>query len=118
MRAPEDALPLRPTSDGVRLAVRLTPRARADRIRNAADGRAAALCVAVTAPPADNQANEALLRVLSRDWRIARRDLAIAGGHKSRDKLASIASIASIAGDPAALIAQLTAALTTAGTVG
>ena len=114
MRAPEDALPLRPTSDGVRLAVRLTPRARADRvdgIRYAADGRAAALCVAVTAPPADNQANEALLRLLSRDWRIARRDLAIAGGHKSRDKLVSIA------GDPAALIAQLTAALTSAGTV-
>jgi hypothetical protein len=91
----------------VRVAVRLTPRARVDRIEGVwrgADG-AAALAVSVTAPPAENQANDALLRVLAREWRIARRDLALAGGHKSRDK------IVAVAGQPTVMMDRLTAAL-------
>jgi len=82
----------------VRVAIRLTPRARSERI----DGIAgAALKVSVTAPPAENQANEALLRFLAREWRVPRRDLSIAVGAKSRNK------IVHIAGEPAELMVRL-----------
>ena len=94
-------------ADGVRIAVRLTPRARADRldgVARLADG-AAVLQVSVNAPPADGRANEALLSLLAKEWRLARRDLAIAAGQRSRRKSVHIA------GDPAALTARLAAAL-------
>jgi hypothetical protein len=68
---------------GVRLKVRLTPRGRADRIDGVAGG---ALKVSVTAPPTENRANEALLRLLAREWRLPQRDLSIVAGAKSRDK--------------------------------
>jgi uncharacterized protein (TIGR00251 family) len=64
------------------------------------------LKVMVTAPPAENQANEALLRLLAKQWRVPRRDLSIAGGAKNRNK------IVRIAGDPAELVARIKASLT------
>ncbi len=91
----------------MRLAVRLLPRARADRIDGVAcraDG-AAVLKVAVTAPPAENRANEALLQFLAREWKLPRRDLTLVGGAKSRNKLVHIA------GDPTGLLKHLGAAL-------
>jgi len=95
-------LPLSAVADGVRLAVRLTPRGRADRIAGVAGGM---LKIAVAAPPADNQANEALLRLLAREWRVPRHGLSIVTGARSRNK------IVHVAGDPAALMARLGAAL-------
>ena len=91
----------------MRIAVRLSPRARADRldgIARLADG-APVLVAAVTAPPVDGRANEALLRLLATEWALPRRDLSIVGGQKSRTKLVQIA------GDPRVLLPQLTAAL-------
>ena len=99
--------PLHPASDGVRLLVRLSPRARAERldgVMRLADG-ADVLKASVTAPPADGRANEALLRLLAKEWNLPRRDLAIVGGHKSRSKLVHIS------GNTAALLAGLTGAL-------
>jgi hypothetical protein len=92
--------PLSADADGVRLAVRLTPRANAARIDRIEGGR---LKIAVTAPPADNLANEALLRLLSRTWRLPRSALSIVAGARSRNK------IVLIAGDPTALMARLAA---------
>jgi uncharacterized protein (TIGR00251 family) len=92
-------------ADGVRVAVRLSPRARADRldgIARLADGRPV-LRVSVTAPPAEGRANAALLQLLAREWGLPRRDLAIVGGQKSRNKLVHVA------GDPAALLRRLAA---------
>ncbi|HVC52221.1 MAG TPA: DUF167 domain-containing protein [Stellaceae bacterium] len=91
----------------MRIRIRLTPRGRADRIDGvapAADG-SRALKVSVTAPPAENRANEALLRLLAREWRVPRRDLAIVSGATSRDK------VVRIAGDPAALLARFGTAI-------
>jgi uncharacterized protein len=91
----------------VRVAVRLTPRARADRvdaIARLADG-APVLLVSVTAPPVDGRANEALLRLLAKEWGLSRRDLSIAGGQKNRSKLVHAA------GDPGVLLPRVTAAL-------
>jgi hypothetical protein len=91
----------------VRLLVRLAPRARADRIdgvAHLADG-SAVLKVSVTAPPADNRANDALLQLLARQLKLPRRDVLLVGGVKSRSKLVHIA------GDPASLLARLGGAL-------
>jgi uncharacterized protein len=99
--------PLTETADGVRIAVRLTPRARANRIEgiaHLADG-AARLKVTVTAPPADGRANDALLLLLAKEWRLPRRELTIVGGQKSRNK------VVHIAGDPPVLLKRLGGAL-------
>ena len=95
-------LPLTVAADGVRVAVRLTPRASAARIDGVKDGR---LKIAVTAPPVENRANEALLRLLATEWRLPRGSLSVAAGAKSRDK------IVHVAGDPALLRARLEALL-------
>jgi uncharacterized protein YggU (UPF0235/DUF167 family) len=100
-------LPLAAAPDGVRVAVRLTPRGRADRIDGIAclaDGTPI-LKASVTAPPEDSRANEALLRLLAREWGLARRDLTLAAGARSRNKGVHIA------GDPAVLLERLGAAL-------
>ena len=101
------ALPLIAASGGVVVAVRLTPRGRGDRldgIAQLADGTKV-LKASVGAPPEDGRANEALLRLLAAQWRIARRNLTIVAGAKSRNKSVHVA------GDPAALLARLGAAL-------
>jgi hypothetical protein len=98
---------LRAVANGVRVAVRLTPRGRADRllgIARLADG-SPVLKVSVTAPPAEGRANDALLQLLAREWGVPRRDLAIVGGLKSRSKTVRVD------GEPALLLKQLGAAL-------
>jgi uncharacterized protein (TIGR00251 family) len=101
------ALPLTATRGGVLVAVRLTPRGRGDRIdgiARLADGTKV-LKASVGAPPEDGRANEALLRLLAAEWGLARRDLTIVAGAKSRNKSIYIA------GDPGALLARLGAVL-------
>ncbi len=87
----------------MRLAVRLTPRARDDRIdgilRMPEGGRV--LKVSVTAPPAENRANSALLRLVARAFDLRQRDVAIIGGGKNRNK------IVRIVGDPVDLLRRL-----------
>jgi len=96
-------LPLAAAADGIRIAIRLIPRADADRIDGvvgvAAGG--SVLKVLVTAAPVESRANEAPLRLLVREWRLSRRDLAVAAGAKSRNKTVHII------GDAAALLARL-----------
>ncbi len=95
--------PFAAVRDGVRLAVRLTPKASDDRIlgvvAEAAGG--VALRVVVRAAPEAGKANEALLALLARHLRLPRRDLSLALGETSRRKLVAIA------GDPEVLSAQL-----------
>jgi hypothetical protein len=70
----------------------------------AADGTPV-LKVSVTAPPAENRANDALVALLAEEWRLPRRDLTLVGGGKSRNK------IVHIAGEPQMLLKRLAAAL-------
>jgi uncharacterized protein len=91
------------TRDGLRVAICLSPRARSDRllgiVATAEGGRA--VKISVTAPARDGQANEALLQLLARAWRLPRRDLSIVVGGASRSK------IVRIAGEPRQLIVKL-----------
>jgi len=99
--------PITPMSDGLRVAIRLTPRAGSDRLLGvvaAGDGRRA-LKASVTAPPQNGRANEALLQLLAHAWEIPRRDLAIVTGAASRHKTVRVA------GDPHRLLARLSGAM-------
>jgi len=93
--------------DGVRVAIRLTPRGRGDRVEGVVrspDG-AAVLQVSVTAPPVDGRANDALLKLLAKEWGVPRRDLAIVSGPKNRNK------IVHVAGEPKVVMKRLGVAL-------
>lgn len=73
---------------GVKVAVRLTPKASRERV----DGLAAeadggmVLKVAVTAPPEDGKANAALIKLLAKQWRLPKSRLAIIAGATDRRK--------------------------------
>jgi uncharacterized protein (TIGR00251 family) len=105
-RASSEGL-LTAAADGVRVAIRLAPRARANRIDGIAPSTPGGfvLKVAVTAPPAENRANDALIAVLAKTWGLPRRHISIVSGGKSRNK------IVQIAGEPRELRQRLTAAL-------
>jgi uncharacterized protein len=96
-------LPFTPAADGVRLAVRLTPKAAAARIQGIVEDGAGgqALKVAVTAPPEAGKANDALLALLAKALGVRRGALSLVLGAADRRKLVHIA------GDPAALAAAL-----------
>jgi uncharacterized protein len=90
--------------DGLRVAIRLVPQAKADglvAIAATAEGRRV-LKATVTAPPEAGRANEALLRLLARAWHIPRRDLSIIQGLTSRNKAVRVV------GDPHELLEKIT----------
>jgi uncharacterized protein len=86
-------LPLSVVEAGVRLRVRLTPRAGADRIGAVVidDAGRAALKVHVTAAPEDGKANAALIELLARSWKLPKSAIAIASGPTARVKTLIIA---------------------------
>jgi uncharacterized protein len=95
--------PLRAAHDGLRVAIRLLPRAKVDGLLAVADTPAGrVLKASVTAPPEAGRANEALLRLLARTWHLPRRDLAIIAGSRNRDKAVQVS------GDPQQLIDKIT----------
>ena len=95
--------PIIPTRDGVRVAIRLSPRARFEGLLGVspAPERGRVVKASVTAPAQDGRANEALLQLLAKAWRLRRRDLSIVAGAASRTKTVRVA------GDPHELIAKL-----------
>ena len=74
------------------MTIRLTPKAARDRIDGLmpiADG-GTALKVAVTAAPEDGRANDALLRLLAKEWKLPRRDLDLVQGMTDRRKVVRV----------------------------
>src|SRR3546814_14894946 len=66
------ASPFRALPGGVRVAVRVTPKASADRVRGVVLDEAGigVLQVAVTAAPEDGRANKAVTALLAKRWRV------------------------------------------------
>lgn len=98
-----DASPFRTVADGLRVAVRLTPKAAQARIQGVAreaDG-GTALKVAVTAPPEAGKANTALIALLAKAWRLPKSSLSLVAGAGDRRKTLHLA------GEPQALRARL-----------
>lgn len=68
--------------------MRLTPKASRERIDGVVkdgDGKGI-LKVAVTAVPADGRANRALIKLLAKQWRLAKSSISIIQGAKDRNK--------------------------------
>ena len=80
----------RASGSGVRIKVRVQPRAR----RNAVDGVLGdTLKIRVTAPPTDGKANAELIALLSDFFGVPRRAIVIVSGHTSRDKVVAIEAL-------------------------
>jgi uncharacterized protein len=77
----------------VRVRVRLTPRASANRLVGLvaeADG-GVALKIMVTAAAEQGKANEALIKLLARTWHLAKSDISIVAGASDRRKTLHVA---------------------------
>lgn len=87
------ARPFTLVADGVRLAVKVTPKAS----RQAAGGLACpgegqcSLIVKVTAPADKGAANAAVIALLAKRLRVAKRDITLVSGDTSRQKILHIA---------------------------
>ncbi|WP_284945833.1 DUF167 domain-containing protein [Acidisoma cladoniae] len=98
-------LPFAAEAGGVRLAVRLTPRASKNAVEGVirgADGRAV-LQVRVAAPPIEGAANTVLVAFLAQSLGLRKADIEIRSGDKARLK------ILYLAGDGGAIVGRLTA---------
>ena len=80
--------PFAAVAGGVKVRVRLTPKASNNRIDGLvpdADG-GMALKAGVTAPPEGGKANAALVKMLAKAWRLPRTAISVAAGAGSRRK--------------------------------
>jgi uncharacterized protein len=83
---------LSPRPDGVRLTVKVTPRAARSGIAGVAadpDGRSY-LALRVTAPPEAGKANAEVIRLLARRLGLAASDLHLVGGASARRKVVQV----------------------------
>lgn len=81
-----------PMANAQIIAVRLTPKASADRVgepRKLPNGDEQ-LIVYVTAPPEDGKANEAMIRLLAKHFGVAASRLTIMRGQTNRNKLVRV----------------------------
>ena len=83
-----------PLAAGIRLAIRLQPRASRNQVVGMMGDR---LKIALTAPPVEGAANAACQAYLAELFGVSKGSVRLVGGEKSRDKLWEIA------GDPARL---------------
>jgi len=82
-----------PARDGIFIRVRLTPKASANRVDGIsadADGKGT-LKVRVTAIPEAGKANKALIRLLSKEWKMAKTELSLHRGETDRNKIFFVA---------------------------
>jgi uncharacterized protein (TIGR00251 family) len=75
---------------GVRISVRVQPRARRDELVEMRDG---VLVVRVAAPALEGRANGAVCRLLARRLQVAPSRITVVRGQRSRDKLIHIEGI-------------------------
>ncbi|TCH96354.1 DUF167 domain-containing protein [Roseococcus sp. SYP-B2431] len=98
-------MPVTPIARGVRLAVRLTPRASRDGVDGVVegpDGRRM-LQLRLTAPPVEGAANAALIAFVAKALGLRKSEVAIVSGQKARIKLLELS------GDPAGLAGRVAA---------
>ena len=73
--------PISPTAGGVRLRLRVQPRASREELAGLAGG---AIRIRLTAPPVDGAANEALVRFLASRLEVSRSAVELVGGYGVR----------------------------------
>jgi uncharacterized protein len=84
------AFTIRDTPEGARFALRVQPRAS----RNAIVGvMGDAIKLAITAPPVDGKANQAVIEYLSDLFRVPKSSIVIVSGETGRNKLIAIRGV-------------------------
>jgi uncharacterized protein len=83
-------IPLKETAKGVTFAVKVQPRARKNAITGAVGE---ALKLALTAPPVEGRANQAVIEFFAELFQIPRSSVTIASGETSRNKVIRIAGL-------------------------
>lgn len=88
---------------GIKIRVRVKPGSSRNAVLGIGDQGAdeAALVIAVSAPPQDGKANDAVIQLLSKSWKIAKTRFDIVSGAASRIKLIAVM------GDSEALFCQI-----------
>jgi len=81
------SLSIRTVPGGVRFEVRVQPRASRSEVMGEREG---ALRVRLTAPPVEGAANEALIELLAKTLRVAKRDVRIVSGVTGRTKVVEV----------------------------
>lgn len=72
------------------LEIRVTPRSSRNKVEIGPDGN---VKVFVTAPPADGEANDAVLKVLAKALSVAPTSLSVIRGQKSREKVIDLGNL-------------------------
>lgn len=87
----------------MRVALRVTPKARQARIDGVETGadEKSYVKVRVTAPPEKGKANDAVIKLLAKEWGLARRHIAVVSGDTARTKTLELA------GDATSLLRDL-----------
>ncbi len=86
-------IPIRETAAGVSFAVKVHPRAR----KNAITGEIGdALKLALTAPPVEGKANEAVIEFLAALLKVPRASVTIASGQTSRNKVVRVQGVTAV----------------------
>ncbi|HEY2361033.1 MAG TPA: DUF167 domain-containing protein [Candidatus Angelobacter sp.] len=83
-------IPVHETAKGISFAVKVHPRARKNAITGVVGN---ALKLALTAPPVESRANQAVIEFFAELFAIPRSSVTIASGETSRNKIVRIASV-------------------------
>ncbi|MBY0463214.1 MAG: DUF167 domain-containing protein [Alphaproteobacteria bacterium] len=80
--------PLRETSKGIELFIKATPKAAKNRFGDIIEDshKRYALKVYVTAPPEDNRANQAIIELIAKQFKLAKSQISLVNGTTSREK--------------------------------
>ena len=84
--------PFRPSPDGVRVQLKVTPKAKRSQFGGLLDepDGGKALKVSVTAAPEGGKANEAVIALMAREWGVAKSAISVVSGATDRRKLVEI----------------------------
>ncbi len=89
-----DPSPCSDHPDGLRLALRVSPRASRSGVGPIREGL---LVVSVTSPPVDGEANAAVVKVLSKWLGVPSRSITLVQGERGRQKVVAIAGMSRVA---------------------
>ena len=84
--------PFRASPDGVRVRLKVTPKAKRNQFGGLLDepDGGKALKVSVTAAPESGKANDAVIALLAREWGVAKSAISVVSGATDRRKLVEI----------------------------
>lgn len=84
-------IPVRETSQGATFAIKVHPRARKTAVTGIlGEGQDAAVKVALSAPPVEGRANEALIEFFAEMFGVSRSSVSVISGEQSRKKVVLI----------------------------